>query len=56
MAQSTWRLDQIEVSEENFPPELYITKLMKNPIYRTPSLILPPTKAYEIDVRSDEFS
>ena len=50
MAQSSWRLNEIELSTENFPPDTYITKLMKNPVYGIPILIVPPTKPYEIEV------
>ena len=50
MAQSSWKLNEIELSKENFPPDTHITKLVKNLVYETPSLILPPTQPYEIEV------
>lgn len=44
-------LEEIAVTPDNFPPHLYITKLMKNKIYDIPYIIMPDLKPYEIEVR-----
>ncbi|CAF2056570.1 unnamed protein product [Rotaria magnacalcarata] len=48
--ESTYDLEEISIIPENFPPNLHITKLMKNKIYDIPYIIMPDLKAYEIEV------
>ncbi|CAF3717062.1 unnamed protein product [Rotaria sordida] len=48
--ESIFDLEEIEITPENLPPKLYITKLMKNKIYEIPDEIMPDLKSYEIDV------
>ncbi|CAF1244784.1 unnamed protein product [Rotaria sordida] len=47
---SIFNLDEIEITAENFPPNIYITKFMKNKIYEIPHIIMPDLKPYEIEV------
>ncbi|CAF3351971.1 unnamed protein product [Rotaria sp. Silwood1] len=47
---SIFNLEEIEIIPDNFPPNLYIIKLMKNKIYNIPYIIIPDLKPYEIEV------
>jgi hypothetical protein len=38
------------VTPLNFPPQNYVTKTLKNPIYDIPESILPPSRPYDIEV------
>ncbi|CAF1117580.1 unnamed protein product [Adineta ricciae] len=43
-------LDEIAVTPEHFPPNIYITKVLKNKIYHIPHILMPDVKPYEIEV------
>ncbi|CAF4451127.1 unnamed protein product [Rotaria sp. Silwood2] len=48
--ESIFDLEEIEITPENFPPNSYITKLLKNKVYNIPYIIMPDLKPYEIEV------
>ena len=50
-AEQLYELKELAVSSVNFPPENYVTKILKNPIYEIPEFILPPSRPYEIEVK-----
>lgn len=43
-------LEEIPVTLETYPSATYVTQLVKNPIYRIPSKIMPDLRTYEIEV------
>ncbi|UJR24822.1 hypothetical protein I4U23_006197 [Adineta vaga] len=43
-------LEEIIITPDNYPPNIYITKVLKNKIYHIPQIIMPDLKPYEIEV------
>jgi hypothetical protein len=50
IAESIYELTELAVTPLNFPPQNYVTKTLKNPIYDIPESILPPSRPYDIEV------
>ncbi|CAF4097606.1 unnamed protein product, partial [Rotaria sordida] len=49
-SETTFELEEIPITTDNYPPTSYITKMMKNKIYQIPLLLIPPFKTYEIEI------
>ncbi|CAF1186321.1 unnamed protein product [Rotaria sordida] len=49
-AETTFELEEIPITTDNYPPTRYITKIVKNEIYAIPLLLIPAFKTYQIEI------
>ncbi|CAF4213866.1 unnamed protein product, partial [Rotaria sordida] len=49
-AETTFKLKEIPITTDNYPPTSYITKIMKNKIYQIPLSLIPAVKTYQIEI------
>ena len=54
-AQSTMTLEELPVTLETYPANQFVTKLLKNKIFRIPREIMPQMRTYEIQVEQLHF-
>lgn len=49
-------LEELPVTPETYPPAQFVTKLLKNKIFRIPREIMPEMRTYEIQVKRLHFT